>query len=93
MSIFSVSSNAKHMKASSDSMLCFCQNLISRPAADIKRGNSMKRLSLVLSITFVVLTFVGAGYVLFRQGNANAGYAAVLMVFALASILFCKRKK
>lgn len=44
----------------------------------------MKKISLVLSILFTILTFVGAGYVLINHGQVNAGYACVPMVFALA---------
>ena len=44
----------------------------------------MKKLLLILSIIFVVLTFVGAIYVLTSNGTANAGYAVVPMVIALA---------
>lgn len=46
----------------------------------------MKKVLLVLSIIFIILTFVGAGYVLFNHGKVNAGYACIPMVFALASI-------
>lgn len=53
----------------------------------------MKKLALVLSIIFTVLTFVGAGYVLYHGGRVNAGYAAVPMVFALASITLYRQKK
>lgn len=45
----------------------------------------MKKLLLVLSIIFVVLTFAGAIYVIGSKGKVNAGYAVIPMVFALAS--------
>lgn len=45
----------------------------------------MKKFSLIISILFVVLTFVGAGYVLFHYGNVNAGYAVIPMVFAITN--------
>lgn len=44
----------------------------------------MKKLLLILSIVFVILTFAGAIYVLINKGTANAGYAVVPMVMALA---------
>lgn len=44
----------------------------------------MKELLLALSIVFIVLTFIGAIFVLTSNGTATAGYAVVPMVFALA---------
>ena len=44
----------------------------------------MKKMFLVLSILFVILTFAGAIYVLTSHGTANAGYAVVPMVIGLA---------
>lgn len=35
----------------------------------------MKKIMFTLSVLFVVLTFVGAGYVLYNAGSVNAGYA------------------
>lgn len=46
----------------------------------------MKRALFVLSLFFTVLTFVGAGYVLYTDGQANAGYAVIPLVIALACI-------
>ncbi len=43
----------------------------------------MKKVVLILWIVFIVLTFVGAGYIIFNGGRANAGYACVPMVFSL----------
>jgi len=51
----------------------------------------MKKISLVLCIIFIILTFAGAGYVLARGGQVSAGYACVPMIFALISISFYKR--
>lgn len=48
----------------------------------------MKKLTLALSIIFIILTFLGAGYVLVNHGEVNAGYACVPMVLALAFISF-----
>lgn len=45
----------------------------------------MKKVALILSIIFTVLTFLGAGYVIYSGGRVNAGYAVVPMTFALAS--------
>lgn len=43
----------------------------------------MKKLLLILSIIFAVLTVVGAIYVITSDGTANAGFAVVPMVFCL----------
>lgn len=46
----------------------------------------MKKMFLVLSIFFTILTFAGAIYVLTSHGTANAGYAVVPMVIGLACL-------
>ena len=53
----------------------------------------MKKVTLALSILFIILTFVGAGYVLYNGGKVNAGYAVVPMVFALVSIGAYRKRK
>ncbi len=53
----------------------------------------MKKVAMALSIIFIILTFVGAGYVLYNGGKANAGYAVVPMIFTLASIAFYRNRK
>lgn len=53
----------------------------------------MKNLILVLNVIFVILTFVGIGYVLVQHGQVNAGYACVPMVLALASFSFYRKYK
>lgn len=40
-----------------------------------------KTLCLRLSRLFMLLTFAGAGYVLYTKGHANAGYALVPLLF------------
>ena len=55
----------------------------------------MKKLLLILSIVFIILTFAGAIFVLTSNGTANAGYTVIPMVFALASMAGyrgCKKK-
>lgn len=44
----------------------------------------MKKILLVLSILFTVITFVGATYVLKSSGTVSAGYAVIPMVFSIA---------
>lgn len=51
----------------------------------------MKKLFLILSILFAVLTFCGAGYVLSRGGEVNAGYAVVPMLFAIGCLAIRRR--
>ena len=53
----------------------------------------MKKVALALSIIFIVLTFVGAGYVLCNAGEVNAGYAVIPMVFALASLAYYRKRE
>lgn len=53
----------------------------------------MKKLYLALGIIFGILTFIGAGYVLMNHGQANAGYAIVPMVFAIAFLTAYRSKK
>lgn len=53
----------------------------------------MKNLILVLNVIFVILTFVGIGYVLVQHGQVSAGYACVPMVLALASFSFYRKYK
>lgn len=35
----------------------------------------------VLTLVFMIITFIGAGYVLFNKGQVNAGYAVVPSLF------------
>lgn len=44
----------------------------------------MKKVLFILTILFVILCFVGGGYVIFSDGQANAGYAIIPMLFAPA---------
>ena len=37
----------------------------------------MKRIALILGIVFLILTFVGGGYVMVNNGQVNAGYAVI----------------
>ena len=46
----------------------------------------MKKLIFLLFIVFIVLTFVGAFYVLSNRGTANAGYAVIPMVLSIACL-------
>lgn len=61
----------------------------------MKKKVSIKLVTLIISILFMILTFVGAGYVLFNHGQVNAGYAVIPMCFCLAfaSISTALKKK
>ena len=53
----------------------------------------MKKIMLALSALFIILTFVGAGYVLYNAGSVNTGYAVIPMVLALACVAFYRNAK
>ena len=53
----------------------------------------IKKLAFTLSVVFIILTFIGAGYVLFNGGKVNAGYASIPMAFALISISVYRKYK
>jgi len=55
----------------------------------------MNKFALVMSIIFMILTFVGAGYVLINHGQVNAGYAVIPMSVELVfvSLLHSGKKK
>ena len=46
----------------------------------------MKKLLLIFSILLTILTFAGAFYVFLSNGTANAGYAAIPMLFDVVCI-------
>ena len=42
---------------------------------------SKEKIFKVLTFIFMVITFIGAGYVLFNKGQVNAGYAVIPSLF------------
>lgn len=49
----------------------------------------------ILSIFFVIITFIGAGYVLINKGEVNAGYAVIPGLFSICFSqlsIYCKNK-
>ena len=50
----------------------------------MKAKISLRVVTLIISILFMILTFVGAGYVLINHGQVNAGYAVIPMCLCLA---------
>lgn len=53
----------------------------------------MKKIFLILSILFTVLTFAGAIYVLINHGTVNAGYAVIPMALTIACFSVYKSYK
>ena len=53
----------------------------------------MKKAALILGIIFLVLTFVGGGYVLINHGQVNAGYAVVPGTWAMICFGFYRSEK
>ena len=52
----------------------------------------MKRAAFILGIIFLVLTFVGAGYVLMNHGQVNAGYAVIPALWTIICLGFYRNK-
>ena len=52
-----------------------------------------KKVLLVLSIVFAILTFCGAGYILYTGGKTNAGYACVPMLIEFICLVEYRRTK
>lgn len=52
----------------------------------------MKKIFKYLSILFVILTFIGAGYILINKGNTNAGYAVIPMLITLIFNLLYRKQ-
>lgn len=42
-----------------------------------------KKIFKLLTLIFVIITFIGAGYVIFSGGDKNAGYAVIPSLFAV----------
>lgn len=53
----------------------------------------MKKAALILGIIFLILTFVGGGYVLINHGQVNAGYAAVPGIWTVICFLVYRNGK
>ncbi len=51
----------------------------------------MKKAALILGIIFLILTFIGGGYVLINHGQANAGYAVVPGIWTIICFGFSRQ--
>lgn len=54
-----------------------------------------EKVYLILYIIFLILTFIGAGYVILNNGVPNAGYAVIPMLFGIVfgGLYFNEKKK
>lgn len=54
----------------------------------------MKKFALIMSIFFMILTLIGAGYVLINDGHVNAGYAIIpMLIFYAWTGIYSRQKK
>jgi hypothetical protein len=53
----------------------------------------MKKAALILGIIFLILTFIGGGYVLINHGHVNAGYAVVPGIWTMICFGFYRNGK
>lgn len=51
----------------------------------------VKKISLILGIIFLFLTFTGGGYVLINHGQVNAGYAVVPGIWAILCFSYYRK--
>lgn len=57
------------------------------------RGVNMKQIVLIFGVIFLILTFIGGGYVLINHGQVNAGYAVVPGIWAMICFGFYRSRK
>lgn len=61
---------------------------------NLKKEKLKMKIFMILMIIFLLLTFMGAGYVFYKNGNANAGFAAIPSLFCIiCSSLYRNSKK
>lgn len=53
----------------------------------------MKKTAFILGIIFLILTFIGGGYVLANHGQVNAGYAVIPGTWTIICFAYCRRGK
>lgn len=56
-------------------------------------GMIMRKVALILGIIFLILTFVGGGYVLINHGQVNAGYAVIPLIWTMICFGYYRKKK
>ena len=52
----------------------------------------MKMIALILGIVFMILTFIGGGYVIINHGQVNAGYAVIPSIWSVVCFGIYRRK-
>ena len=52
----------------------------------------MKKIALIFGIVFLILTFVGGGYVIINHGQINAGYAVIPGLWSVICFGIYRRK-
>ncbi len=53
----------------------------------------MKKAALILGIIFLILTLIGAAYVIMGRGQVNAGYAVIPSLWCMICFGFYRRRK
>ncbi|MDE6455699.1 MAG: hypothetical protein K2L38_07340 [Dysosmobacter sp.] len=53
----------------------------------------MRKAAFILGIIFLILTFIGGGYVLINHGEINAGYAVMPSLFTVICFGYYRQKK
>lgn len=53
----------------------------------------MKKAALILGIIFLLLTFIGGGYVLINHGQVSAGYAVIPALWTMICFGYYQHKK
>ena len=53
----------------------------------------MGKAAMILGIIFLILTFVGGGYVFIHHGQVNAGYAVIPSIWAMVCFGYYRKKK
>lgn len=59
----------------------------------IEKIGLMKKIALILGIIFLVLTFIGGGYVLINHGQVTAGYAVVPGIWTIICLAYYRNGK
>ena len=53
----------------------------------------MKKIALIFGNIFLVLTFIGGGYVLINHGRVSAGYAVIPALWTMICFGYYQRKR
>lgn len=52
----------------------------------------MKKAAFIVGIFFLILTFIGDGYVIINHGEVNAGYAVVPSLWAVVCLGYSRKE-